>query len=487
MSFSISSQGMWRSVLQDQFLHGAESPVSLLISQWDSNATAPNGVHIGFLSGSYSAYQEAAEDSLYLSRILGGVRVYGIHQDGNTDAEIRALINFWESCILQHPCGVILQYFYRDGSIVVDEALRRSAHRNHVVTVGISPHHIPEHPFFYYYVPQLIHLMGSMRYDVAAISQHVNSMEHFYRAEFQDPAFIPALQNAYMDFTNLWEEPTGVRLRWTPQIGEVANYYCNIGGLQIDAYGELERIDSDIPFADSIQRAVRLMRADAITPTDFFAKGQLYRALGFFISVMRVCSYIDLLVARTTSQGDVLSAIVSSEYVYASFWFLHSITQVFLFCFNGTLRFSRLRELALLAATLATYVNIADLINSVLIWRQPYFLPSLPIYGSFHLLWDSIRFFAPSWRACVYQTARRVVTLNQVQNDPQPHTIARINQAFYRNLQQIRVLLIVWFLFNLGVFGMGFDVVSSFDRLESRVGWLTRLALMISTVFYIQM
>lgn len=174
--------------LQSEYLRRA----SVLYSQTASRALP--GIQVCYMSGSQAAYQEAVEESLYLSSVLGGISVIGMHlpEKGRNiksilrSPEVRTLIYIWKQFLAKYPEGSIIQYIYGDGIYPVQMALSEIQNKHKITLVGIQIEEPLNHPNAYYY--QFSKHFSSCN-NVVVVPRDIDST-----GRLTDPVFIPALQ-----------------------------------------------------------------------------------------------------------------------------------------------------------------------------------------------------------------------------------------------------------------------------------------------------
>ena len=164
-------------------------------------------VGVCFLSSSRSTADETCYNSLYLSRLLFGLEVIGIHNTQRYEITspslpnslvLQSLLTIWDRYFTDYPNGRMIQCCYGDGSVVVQHALKDSSHKGRVVVLGINTYTPIAHKCSYLY-----HSLGNLFAMPQGISLPFspNSQSLFLR-RLTDPVFVPCfLHVLYLFFT----------------------------------------------------------------------------------------------------------------------------------------------------------------------------------------------------------------------------------------------------------------------------------------------
>lgn len=202
--------------------HTASEVSGIFETHWDKEdyICPKNPVGVGYIGGYGSCRTEAIEESLYLSRVLGGIPVTGIHNQKGGILELNCFIKneaialltmVWERFFEEYPSGRYLQYFYREGAFVVQRALEKCPHSKQIKLIGINPSAYVSHTSNCSYRRELDLPSFSLRKQVMSLVD-TSVSESVFLSSFTDPGFLVPIQMAYYNQVGFEHIPASHRI-----------------------------------------------------------------------------------------------------------------------------------------------------------------------------------------------------------------------------------------------------------------------------------
>lgn len=184
-------------------------PVNVFEACWERESYTGSSVGVGYIGSTRMCLAETQEDALYLSRILGGCLVKGIHNQNLGIcciscvglAAVAHMQQIWDDFFNKNPYGRFVQYCFAQGARVVQAALNSSIHSKQVTVVAINPTISISHSSLYCFCSQgQAGFFGANRADILDWHSDAGGI---LSLRFTDPTFQIALRSAYLDITGI--------------------------------------------------------------------------------------------------------------------------------------------------------------------------------------------------------------------------------------------------------------------------------------------
>lgn len=290
---------------------------SVFVAQWQSQAAQPpeSMIGVGYISSPWSSRSEAELEALYLSRLLGGIPVTGVH---NKDRQLPlvgkqrigqatiALLQIWKNFCQKYPQAKFLQYFYGTASYAVASALLQSCHNASIIIIGINSDYCLPHSLSYYYRYEGDPFSYFARQNTVTLPRHPLSEGRFL-VSFQDPAFVTAIQFPYYKQIGLrLEESEEHFLSISRSVMRVLNIHTPLR--EVKAF-ELLKIGGESLFsqAQKLQHGLKY----ALLERERWTQDRMEALFHMFTSALRLVDYTANRIA--TSKGHILELLMHSD------------------------------------------------------------------------------------------------------------------------------------------------------------------------------
>lgn len=434
-----------------------------------SSPLGGNTVGVGYIGGYGETIFETYEAGIYLSQLLRGARVYGVHHpdqrfsmwDGSN--VIRRILETWNEFFTVYEHGVFIQYFYGAGSSVVRCALDGYTHRNQIVLVGCNPHQRINHHREYYY---------RSKGDLRSSWQKIKTLPYsphsigIFRSDIKDPLFIPGLVHAYYN-----------ELGYVP--GDLPEATSSISGVNI-VLGSPSREEFPLndetepllgPSCDDLRKLTRVTK-QAISQLSL-ANERLMHVTSLVLSMFKAGDYV-LLILRgmAVSQKGIFARmrmwlnttlhhssleVVSTQSIVSNFeeesllilggfWIVRSICEVVLILADRR-KGKKLKVISLSINSSLLLVSLLDCVNNARLLAQGSVLSHLALQGSlclvdaYTLLREFIMYsftWIRAYKQGIFLSIVSVGDIEIAQGAQRP--FAKVEDAFQRGMQRARIL-----------------------------------------------
>lgn len=260
---------------------------TIFTASWEAYSLFDSDIGVGYISGSSSTDLEAREEGLELSRLLKKT-VVGMHNHGSAvNDAVSSLCAIW-SCFFSNGGETFIQYFFEDGSLVVQQALEMTSYGEKIVLVGINAKTIFSHSKAYYYESYKGLKACQAKSELAITMPQDKNAWSLSSPRFHERTFFPALLYPFQ--LHAVSEPKYS----SPTVIVEANIAAVVGaiykGHEKYEYTHHELTDQDcnsVPRAAYLQHTVCSAKQDM----DPWADKNIRNIFDFVLTLMRLFEY----------------------------------------------------------------------------------------------------------------------------------------------------------------------------------------------------